>query len=471
VLPEVHYRVNGGIGTLKLAPVEVAPNGVRGLELTPALAALPPGSRDLGLRKFGDSPQLVGAATGLMESDSPIGWLSPNFQRSVALSFAWRLAGEARTVLAVANPSASEEAIYHVYLQYEGGSYTWAGERRLAPGEVRHIDIRRLRDEGIEGEGGALLPPDVVAGQGKVMVRNRLGEKRKLVSQAIQIDGEGRMTGFLSCAYCPPDPSDLTLSPLSLTGEVGTSQQIYPWIWWSDGTSNINNNPNAIDWYPANPVIATVLEAWGNFQVQFHSPGTTLLDATMPNECAWEYDDSAGDCNCAFYLQVSTQVPAQVTATCATPVNFRTTNISKLSDGTLRFDYSWDSSTGQAQDLASCVVGETVFYPNYPNTSYTWPLPMVQTTVNPTIIDGPGSTLGFIDFNYPPGSYRAPYSSASFQATQRLRWSCPCFQGGQQQNFVPDITITRSVFKDTEGKWKYRIVKSGQTNTIVLPNQ
>jgi len=90
---------------------------------------------------------------------------------------------------------------------------------------------------------------------------------------------------------------------------------------WSDGTSNINNNPNAIDWYPANPVIATVLEAWANFQVQFHSPGTTLLDATMPNECAWEYDDSAGDCNCAFYLQVSTQVPAQVTVKPTVTIN------------------------------------------------------------------------------------------------------------------------------------------------------
>ena len=93
----------------------------------------------------------------------------------------------------------------------------------------------------------------------------------------------------------------------------------------SDGTSNINNNPNAIDWYPGNPVIATVLEAWGNFQVQFHSPGATLLDATMPNECAWEYDDSAGDCNCAFYLQVSTQVPAQVTVNCPVPTGETTT--------------------------------------------------------------------------------------------------------------------------------------------------
>jgi len=83
---------------------------------------------------------------------------------------------------------------------------------------VQQIDIRRLRDRGIEGEGGALLPTGVVAGQGKVVARNRLGEKRKLVGQAIQIDDEGRMTGFLSCPYCPPEPSDSTLSLLSLTG-------------------------------------------------------------------------------------------------------------------------------------------------------------------------------------------------------------------------------------------------------------
>jgi len=71
-----------------------------------------------------------------------------------------------------------------------------------------------------------MLPPDVIAGQGKVVVRNRPGEKRKLVSQAIQIDGEGRMTGFLSCAYCPPDPSDLTLSPLRR--KFGDSHQLAP---------------------------------------------------------------------------------------------------------------------------------------------------------------------------------------------------------------------------------------------------
>ena len=54
--------------------------------------------------------------------------------------------------------------------------------------------------------------------------------------------------------------------------------------------------------------IAAVSEAWANFRVQFQSPGTTTIGATMLNECSWEYDYSTGECNCAFYLQVSAQV-------------------------------------------------------------------------------------------------------------------------------------------------------------------
>jgi len=56
-----------------------------------------------------------------------------------------------------------------------------------------------------------------------------------------------------------------------------------------------------------------VSEAWANFRVQFQSPGTTTIGATMPNECSWEYDYSTGECNCAFYLPVSAQQPAGVT--------------------------------------------------------------------------------------------------------------------------------------------------------------
>ena len=218
----------------------------------------------------------------------------------MGLTFAWRLDGKAETVIALANPSATEALSYSVYLQYKGGSYTWDGGGRLQPGEVKHVAIRRLRDGQIEGENGALLPKDVLSGQAKAVVHNGRGERHKLVGEAIQIDGQGRMTGFLSCPYCPPDPSYVTLSPLSLTGNVGTSQQIYPTIHWADGTSFINQNPWAIDWYPGNSSVATVSEAWSNFQVQFQGPGSTQMDAKMPNECHYEWNHFVSECDCPY---------------------------------------------------------------------------------------------------------------------------------------------------------------------------
>jgi hypothetical protein len=156
---------------------------------------------------------------------------------------------------------------------------------------------------------------------------------------------------------------------------------------------------------------------------------------------------------------------------CATPTNFQQSPGTPLSNGALFFTDTWSSSTGNQADLATCTVGETVFYPNYPSSPYTWPLPMVAQTINPTVVEGSGMNAGFNDTNSPPNSYQQPYSAASFNATQRLRWSCPCYQNGAVQNFVPDITITRRIFKDTDNLWKCEITKSGSTNRVVLPNQ
>ena len=132
------------------------------------------------------------------------------------------------------------------------------------------------------------------------------------MGEAIQIDGQGRMTGFLSCPYCPPDPSFVTLFPLSLTGNVGTNQQIYPTIHWADGTSFINQNPWAIDWYPGSSSVATVSENWSNFQVQFQGPGSTQMDAKMPNECHYEWNHFVSECDCPYYVLAAAQTPAQV---------------------------------------------------------------------------------------------------------------------------------------------------------------
>ncbi len=94
---------------------------------------------------------------------------------------------------------------------------------------------------------------------------------------------------------------------------------------------------------------------------------------------------------------------------------------------------------------------------------------MAQSTPNPDVHYGAGNN-GFIeDKNGPPSKYQQPYSYAHFQATQRLQWECPCYHNGNFNNFVPDITIDRKVFLDTDNVWKYQITKSGYTNTVALP--
>lgn len=157
-----------------------------------------------------------------------------------------------------------------------------------------------------------------------------------------------------------------------------------------------------------------------------------------------------------------------IVGTCAIPINFRQTSESNLTDGTLHFVYQFDSSTGNTADLAGCTVGETVFYPGGQN-PYVWPLPMVARTNNPDVHQSTGNNAFTPDNNSPPSSYQKPYAYAHFTATQRFWWICPCFQNGQLQTFVPDVTIDRKVFQDTDSIWKYQIQKSGYTNKVALP--
>jgi len=159
---------------------------------------------------------------------------------------------------------------------------------------------------------------------------------------------------------------------------------------------------------------------------------------------------------------------------CATPTNWTITSEQNGNDGTMTFNYSFQSSTGRLQDLAPCTLGETVFYPGN-NSPYVWPSPMVASSINPTVIPPnppqPGNGVGgtSVDHNYPPNSYQTPYAYAHFQATQRFWFICPCYNGGNITNIVPDLTIDRKVFQDTDQLWKYQITKSGYTNTVRLP--
>jgi hypothetical protein len=171
----------------------------------------------------------------------------------------------------------------------------------------------------------------------------------------------------------------------------------------------------------------------------------------------------------------ATTNPMDFVVTQAIPTNWTMASPpTNLNDGSLFFPkYNWSSTDGNKAHLSTCRVGETVFYPGFPTTPYIWPLPMVQSTTNPFSPTpyGYGSDDHAEDTNGPPGGYRQPYFASSFNATQRFWWTCPYYKNGSQNNFVPDITITRKIFKDTDGFWKYQISKSGYTNTFKLPNQ
>lgn len=207
------------------------------------------------------------------------------------------------------------------------------------------------------------------------------------------------------------------------------------------------------NWSSTNSSIAAV-SSYG--LVSGLAPGSVTIATYV------DYDMSINHC------PLRTAYPSgTATVVCAVPTNFRIESVQQINTGELFFTYNWDSSSGNKADLAACTVGETVFYPNYPATTYTWPPPMVTTTPNPDIQYGPGSGQMF-DHNRPPSSFQQPYAAAQFPATQRLWWNCPCYQNNATQYFAPDITITRSVSL-VNGVWTYTITKSGYTNTKALP--
>jgi hypothetical protein len=329
-------------------------------------------------------------------------------------------------------------------------------QQTIAPGDQMWVNLAQLVRNGVGDRNGNYLPTDVTAVTydlqdltpgGHSLMANDLAVNTAL-GQAVPACPW--CCGYLeSSVIFNPYPADVIIDGFQDLGIDGTNSC----------TGVINNiYVDFTIWSSSNTSIANVTKG----QVQGLAVGNVTGSAQGTVQ-------GPGECACSPYpaepvvpITVAKAIPTKFTSSPGTPIN---------PPGSLFFTYSWSSSSGNMSDLSSCKAGETVFYPNYPSTPYTWPLPMVATTINPGVVSGSASSGGFEDTNYPPDSYQQPYSAASFQATQRLWWSCPDWNNGNQNEFVPDITITRKVFKDTDGFWKYQITKSGYTNTIKLPNQ
>ena len=362
----------------------------------------------------------------------------------------WEVDTNHNTLIAVGNAGNKASKVQIVF-HYNSGQSKYLVERTLEPDEQAWIDVGQLIGDQIPDVHGKTLPPSVMAGG--YDVDNVTDKPTDGVFEGKLVVDKTYGYAVHGCLTCCPEYDSLYIldDPLNLSVGDSSSQT----VWAYDSCHNQTVQLSPLSWDTGNHQVATASV----------SGVVTAVGAGSTTDIAQIrvfFPDSRGYCRWS-----TLPTSGQVNASCAIPTNFSSTEIN-LPDGTLSFQYTYQSSSGNQNDLAQCKVGETVFYPGA-TSPYIWPLPMVSSTFNPTALYGAGNKAFISDKNGPPSSYKQPYSYAHFQATQRLQWECPCYNSGNYNNFVPDITIDRKVFKDTDGKWKYQISKSGYTNTVVLP--
>ena len=145
----------------------------------------------------------------------------------------------------------------------------------------------------------------------------------------------------------------------------------------------------------------------------------------------------------------------------ACPVNFHETYRVVRSDGTLYFEYQWDSSTGNKNDLDGCLIGEKVDYPG--GNPYFWPSPWLDSSRNPVDLNIAATSETMADTHY-PGTWTSPLISSSFSASQIYRHKC-C--EGEYTTLMGPQSIDREILHDSGCimYWRYRIQKTGLVGT------
>lgn len=172
-------------------------------------------------------------------------------------------------------------------------------------------------------------------------------------------------------------------------------------------------------------------------------------------------------CSCAGWIPVgySNAITVPSPAACGRPANFGKTS-SGASAGALHFNYAWGSSTGNRNDLNTCVIGEELSY--QPST---WPSPPWTVNYSPggdhilanttQVIEGYMS-----DSHWQGVGWRTPYSAATVVGSQMYWYRCTCYNDNQKIIISGPWEISRSVSQNADGTWKYSISKDGESTNI-----
>ena len=142
---------------------------------------------------------------------------------------------------------------------------------------------------------------------------------------------------------------------------------------------------------------------------------------------------------------------------CPIPVNFQETAGGDAGGGVLRFDYTWESSTGNLEDLKHCYVGERVELNATSFPPFLPPPDLVRRRL-------PGPTGGLTDFHTP--AFVKPYSEAIQRLTQVYEYYCPCADNFKTIVLHGPLLIERSITRKPNGDFRLLSTKSGKSAPV-----
>ena len=458
----VNWKSAASRGHFDLPTRVLPPNSVQALDLTQYLGPKAiPSEANWGtviLSYNGQPADLVAFATSF-DASGKHGVQTPFSEGTAALwkGGMWH-ADPMRNTIIVAGNGGSKPVNAGLVLHYDGGRKSYQLEMLLSPGEQMWTNIGDLIANQVPDSSGRSLPPSAASGSYEVIDLDHLGAGQVYEGKIVVDKTYGR--GFYGCASCygqniPAFESD----PASLALGNQAPDTILAYDFGEGGDDDLTDE--AYSWTSTTSVITI---SSGN--------ATAVGVGTSYDSAYVQYNQNNARLNCPL----KTAHPRQTHNVCAVPINFQQTNVQDNHDGTLTFTYRWQSSSGNADDLSTCKLGEIVSYPGN-GLTYTWPHPpWNNSSSNPTVSgvsDGPPEVNGpdevMYDTHY-TGSWWSPYQHGNFSSTQYYRYHCGCYQNNAFINVMGPNTITRDVSLGSNGtSWVYTLTKTGSQASTILP--
>jgi hypothetical protein len=368
----------------------------------------------------------------------------------------WHLDNETESILFLTNMS-DKEARIGFRIKATSVDY-YLTKLKLNPHETRGIDMRQLRDAQQPDFKKNKIPVGATDGSVNWI---RLDDV-PVMGRLVVIQRHKGMASNYDCDTCPCPANFNSISntpdPINLTTPGTTMDCTCTAMYQScNGIQTYFNETSNSTWSSDDTAVA-YMDSSVKGRVHGLTAGTANITASFTGIIYNPPSPTHPYC----FSSSSTRTYTSACNVGAHPVNFTLSASGSPAAGVLEFCYTWQSSTGNYQDLAHCVVYEVVNYPAT-STTYVWPSPpWSYSTSNPTVNGVPGTDLRLTD-DMLTGTFLKPYTAGSVLSTQYYRYTC---DGGSEVNLQGPIANSRSVAKNTNGSYAYTVTSRGTSASI-----